>query len=534
MTQVERATSRPLAREPERVRFAAQVGVARPRVRRHQAQPVGRLRARLVGLDLVGAWGGWLVALSIASTRSLGEAVVASLAAASFMAVLTALVAATQQLYKARICSVRSVEVGRLARVAVVSALVAAMAGRSDVSPISGAAAVAGAGCAFLALAGFRGIFAGWLRMRRSQGRFARPVCVFGTNDEAEDLVHLLTDHPELGYRVVGVVGDSFTWRGRIPGLAPMSADLDPVGSVRALGASGVVVALSAFSSEESDRLVKQLIDGGLHVQVSSGLKRIGHRRMRVSPLAHQVMFYVEPHQLSRWQARGKRAIDVVLSSVALLVTLPVMALAALAIKVEDRGPIFYRQARVGLGGRIFEVVKLRSMVLDASEKLPALLSSNEREGPLFKMAEDPRVTRVGAFLRETSIDELPQLFNVLRGQMSLVGPRPALPSEVARFDEDLKDRADVRPGITGLWQVEARDNPSFRAYRRLDLFYVDNWSMGLDLVIMLATVRTLTIRAVRAIRAVVPLSRTTSPVALSAQAEVEPSEGALGGFASS
>jgi lipopolysaccharide/colanic/teichoic acid biosynthesis glycosyltransferase len=173
----------------------------------------------------------------------------------------------------------------------------------------------------------------------------------------------------------------------------------------------------------------------------------------------------------------------------------------ALMIKLSDKGPVFFKQVRVGLNGEEFKVLKFRTMVVDAEAKLLELQQTNERSGPLFKMDRDPRITRVGRLLRETSLDELPQLFNVFKGEMSLVGPRPALPSEVAQFDQRLLERTKVPPGITGLWQSEARDNPSFTAYRRLDLFYVDNWSVTLDLVILLATAEQVLAKGLRSLR---------------------------------
>jgi lipopolysaccharide/colanic/teichoic acid biosynthesis glycosyltransferase len=157
-------------------------------------------------------------------------------------------------------------------------------------------------------------------------------------------------------------------------------------------------------------------------------------------------------------------------------------------VKLQDGGPVFFKQVRVGRGGETFKVYKFRTMVVDAEARLAELLEQNVRTGPLFKMERDPRITRVGRFLRSSSFDELPQLLNVLKGEMSLVGPRPALPREVESFDDELMTRTKALPGITGLWQVEARDNPSFSAYRRLDLFYVHNWSLSLDLIILLAT----------------------------------------------
>jgi lipopolysaccharide/colanic/teichoic acid biosynthesis glycosyltransferase len=184
---------------------------------------------------------------------------------------------------------------------------------------------------------------------------------------------------------------------------------------------------------------------------------------------------------------------------IALVLTAPVLLLAALAIKLNDGGPVFYVQPRVGRDGRLFGFLKLRTMVVGADRIRPQAGSENARTGPLFKAPDDPRVTRVGRFLRASSIDELPQLLNVMWGDMTLVGPRPALPSEVEEFDEELLQRNRVRPGITGLWQVEARDNPSFAAYRRLDLFYIENWTLSLDVIILILTVQHVVARSLRA-----------------------------------
>jgi len=168
----------------------------------------------------------------------------------------------------------------------------------------------------------------------------------------------------------------------------------------------------------------------------------------------------------------------------------PVILLLALAVKVNDRGPVFFRQVRVGRNGKLFRCLKFRTMVVDAEAKLAALQQTNERSGPLFKMERDPRVTRVGARLRRWSLDELPQLVNVLLGQMSLVGPRPALPDEVASYDLDPRRRLAVKPGITGLWQVSGRSDLTWAESVRLDLRYVDNWSLRLDLAILSRTVQ--------------------------------------------
>jgi lipopolysaccharide/colanic/teichoic acid biosynthesis glycosyltransferase len=179
------------------------------------------------------------------------------------------------------------------------------------------------------------------------------------------------------------------------------------------------------------------------------------------------------------------------------------MLMAAIAVKVSDGGPVLFSQTRIGRAGAPFVIHKFRTMVVDAEQRLTEVAHRNEREGgPLFKLDHDPRVTPVGRFLRATSIDELPQLFDVIAGSMSLVGPRPALPSEARQFDARLTGRHDVRPGITGLWQVEGRDQPSFDAYRRCDVYYVENWSLRLDLAILARTVPTVLGRAWHSVRA--------------------------------
>jgi exopolysaccharide biosynthesis polyprenyl glycosylphosphotransferase len=455
------------------------------------------LRALQIGLDGITAGLTWLIVLVIVLRHAPvdGIAIIAT-----GTALVTCAFAWSQRLYQARVSAVRSHETVRVFRVALVSGLIALGIGKLFGGIVTPVAAEIGAAVLVLSLAGVRTMFTEWLRVARLRGSFVRPVCVIGSDDEAEDLVRLLGDHPELGYRVAAVVGEPAEWGSRLPGVTFLAAGHDPAGAVAATGATGVVVTASALSSAGRDRLIRSFIRRGLHVQISAGLSRVGHQRLRVAPLAHQLAFYVEPPQLSGGQAALKRALDLFLASGLLVLTAPLMALAALLIKAEDRGPVFYRQERVGRDGQTFHLMKLRTMVPDAATRVPELAALNERQGPLFKVSNDPRITRVGRFLRSSSIDELPQLVNVLRGEMSLVGPRPALPSEVAQFDQDLLERSRVMPGITGLWQVEARENPSFHAYRRLDLFYVDNWTVGLDLCIMGATARMLATRVVSAL----------------------------------
>lgn len=185
----------------------------------------------------------------------------------------------------------------------------------------------------------------------------------------------------------------------------------------------------------------------------------------------------------------AKRALDIALSATALLVLLPVVVVLAAIVRLDSQGPALFRQPRVGLAGREFMMLKFRSMVQGAEQLKAAIEDANEADGLLFKMANDPRVTRVGSWLRRYSLDEIPQLLNVLRGEMSLVGPRPALPSEVAAYDAQTAARLTVKPGLTGPWQVSDRHRSSFEDYVRLDLDYVQSWSVTGDLALLARTV---------------------------------------------
>jgi lipopolysaccharide/colanic/teichoic acid biosynthesis glycosyltransferase len=184
-----------------------------------------------------------------------------------------------------------------------------------------------------------------------------------------------------------------------------------------------------------------------------------------------------------------KRALDIAVSAMALVVLSPIVAILSLWIRLRDGAPVLFRQTRVGEHGRPFKVVKFRTMIPDAEERLAELEELNEIQGHAFKVTDDPRVTRTGGFLRALSLDELPQLWNVLRGEMSLVGPRPPLPREVDGYDIWHRRRLSMKPGITGLWQVAARREPEFDRWVRMDLEYIDRWSLWLDFKIMARTI---------------------------------------------
>ncbi len=313
-------------------------------------------------------------------------------------------------------------------------------------------------------------------------------VVVVGTGHEAKELAELVADHPEARFELAGVVGNL--------GVAERNglADLwiGPTGRLIELmhqhEVSAAVVTATGFRGEQFRNITRELFGSGYDVHLTTGVSRMWEGRFDVRSLAHEPLIVMGRNNPPQWQRAGKRAVDIVGSALALLVASPIMIATAACIWIEDRGPVTYTARRAGHKGTFFNMYKFRSMVTNADELKQEIAEQNERSGPLFKISDDPRITRVGKFIRETSIDELPQLFNVLRGDMSLVGPRPALPEEEAAFDEELRERFKVRPGITGLWQVEARSNAAFNAYRRLDLHYVENWNLGLDLRILLAT----------------------------------------------
>ncbi|HZJ28084.1 MAG TPA: sugar transferase [Acidimicrobiia bacterium] len=448
------------------------------------------MRTILLSLDVFAIATAWLIMLAVPGefTRSLQGNPVRLVIEVLVITVASVAVIASQRLYLARVCGVRAVENARLARASAVSGVVAVLIAAQLSTDLSLVRAGVGAVLTFVLLSIARGMYTAWLKRGRTQGRFCRPVVLVGAGSEAEDLYRLVENHPELGYRIVGVVGPArelHAWSPKVDRIG----DFDDVFDVLDAGqANSVILATSDVPSDEMNQMTRALLRRDVHVHLSSGLRGIAQSRIRALPLAHEPLFYLEAHSLAPWQRWVKRLIDLAVSGLLLVLLSPILVAAAIAVKLGDRGPVLFRQERVGLDGRHFTLFKMRTMVADAEARFVDVSVDNQRTGPLFKLARDPRRTRVGHILERTSIDELPQLINVLRGEMSLVGPRPALPHEVEQFDEELLDRQNVAPGITGLWQAEGRDNPEFDVYRRLDLFYVENWSVSLDLAIILAT----------------------------------------------
>ena len=258
---------------------------------------------------------------------------------------------------------------------------------------------------------------------------------------------------------------------------------------------------VGALETAELNDLVRELQAAKVHIHLSNGVRGINYRRLRAVPIAHEPLFYVEQVTLQRRQIMAKRALDLVGAFVGLILASPLLAAIALSIKLNDRGPVFFKQTRVGQDGEHFKVFKFRTMVVDAEAKLRELQATNERTGPLFKMDRDPRVTRVGRLPAGDQPRRTPPADQRAAGRDE---PRRA-PAGAARrrppsSTNGCSSAPRCRRASPGMWQVEARDNPSFSAYRRLDLFYVDNWSISLDFVILIATVEQVVAKAVRSI----------------------------------
>jgi exopolysaccharide biosynthesis polyprenyl glycosylphosphotransferase len=343
-------------------------------------------------------------------------------------------------------------------------------------------------GLAALACVGAeRFIVRDWFRRRRDRGVGLRRVLIIGTNKEALELRQTLRER-KLGYDVIAFISPDATTKDTLDGLAVYPGMANTVEIAKSLDARGVVFATSALDMGAENGMMRSLLDTGLHVEMTSGLRDVAPERVTVRPLGRHPVVYLEPPRRHGWRGVAKQLFDVVAAGMILLISLPVVAVCAVIVKLTSKGPAFFAQERVGRDAKSFNVYKLRTMVADAEKQLVDLREHNEADGPLFKISNDPRVTPFGRFLRKFSLDELPQMWNVVKGDMSLVGPRPALPREVAEWGDEVFDRLRVRPGITGMWQVSGRSDSSFEEYLRLDLYYVDNWSILVDVAILLRT----------------------------------------------
>lgn len=342
-----------------------------------------------------------------------------------------------------------------------------------------------------------RFVIRSWLTRQRITGRCLSRVVVLGERNEVEEMMGKIRTKPASPYLIVGAALVSRNANG------PMVVDgqqVPVVTDVKSLApfldATEPDIVFVAGPVPGGNEFVRDLAwsleKTGVHLILASGPTTIAANRINACPAPGLSLFHVQLPRYRGCKHVVKRIVDVVLSSCALVILAPVFVILAVLVVMDSPGPAFFRQERVGCGERTFTMYKFRSMVQTAESELVGLAGHNEGAGLLFKMRNDPRVTRVGHWLRRLSLDELPQLWNVLRGDMSLVGPRPPLPSEVAEYEEALHRRLKVKPGLTGLWQVNGRSDLSWKESIRLDLYYVENWSLLGDLLIMLQTVRVL------------------------------------------
>ncbi|HET7482186.1 MAG TPA: sugar transferase [Actinomycetota bacterium] len=326
--------------------------------------------------------------------------------------------------------------------------------------------------------------------MRRRGGDVTRTI-VLGANHEATTMVRTLEREKYLGYDIIGFVDDALPTGHELPGggqIIGSTPDLKRLIDENHIGL--VLVAATAFEAARLNRLFWELQGMDVDLQVTSGTLDLMASRMIVQSVAGVPLLYVRRTGMDKLQRTMKRTLDIVGSAGGLLLLSPFLLAMALWIKKDSEGPVFFKQVRVGRDGRHFTCWKFRTMVKDAEEKRAELEHLSEGPGLLFKLKEDPRVTGAGKTLRRYSLDELPQLWNVLRGDMSLVGPRPALPAEVEQYDDWVRNRLLVKPGMTGLWQVSGRTETTFADYVRFDLFYIQNWSLSLDLWVLWRTLR--------------------------------------------
>lgn len=329
-----------------------------------------------------------------------------------------------------------------------------------------------------------------WLHRLRASGRCMSTVVAVGHRQAVSDLITELRRDKYHGMTVVAacVAGQDDQ---RLVAGVPVFGGLNDIATVvrRCAADSVAVLGCPELDAVKLRALAWELEKTGTDLCVAPALLDVAGPRTTVRPVAGLTLLHVDHPQLSGPRLILKDLFDRSVAGLALVLLAPVLAVLALAIRLSDRGPALFTQIRVGKEGRSFRIYKFRTMVVDAEQRKAELIANNDSDGVLFKMRRDPRVTAVGERLRRWSVDELPQLVNVFRGEMSLVGPRPALPAEAAEYAEHVRRRLVVKPGLTGLWQVNGRSDLSWEESVRLDLRYVENWSFALDLQILWKTV---------------------------------------------
>jgi exopolysaccharide biosynthesis polyprenyl glycosylphosphotransferase len=330
------------------------------------------------------------------------------------------------------------------------------------------------------------------LHRQRALGRHTKRVIVVGRGGAVLELVQRLRREKYAGFDVIAacVTPEDRTRVADVVGV-PVGGLDDVVKTAARLNADTIAVTSASETAAQYLRQLSWQLEGtGIELLVAPGLMEVAGPRLHIRPFEGLPLLSVEQPRFEGWTRLVKGAVDRGLAAAAILLLAPVLVGIAVAVRMTSTGPVLFRQERVGVNGQTFTMLKFRSMVVDADRRLEALQADNISDGLLFKMRDDPRVTSVGKWLRRLSLDELPQLLNVLAGTMSLVGPRPPLPNEVANYDSQVRRRLLVKPGLTGLWQISGRSDLPWDEAVRLDLRYVENWSLTLDLLILWKTCR--------------------------------------------
>ncbi len=325
----------------------------------------------------------------------------------------------------------------------------------------------------------------------RSKGIGVERVLIVGAGDVGRAVMRTIMARRDLGYVCVGFVDDDpskgNTDLGRVKALGGLE-NIPKV--IQREGVDLVIITLPWMYHRKILNIVRQCEREHVEARIVPDVFQLSLSRVQVEMLDGVPLLGLRgDRRMNPTRLLAKRALDLTLIFLIAPIALLLMAVVAVAVKLDSPGPVLFRQKRVGLNGREFEILKFRSMVKDAEKQKAALMKLNEASGPLFKIHNDPRVTRVGKIIRRLSLDELPQLINVIRGEMSLVGPRPGTPEEVAQYEPWQMQRLEAPPGITGLWQVSGRSDVPFEEMCLLDIYYIENWSLGLDLQILARTV---------------------------------------------
>jgi len=381
-------------------------------------------------------------------------------------------------------------EIGRAVFLASVTLLVVAHIGRWPTITLETAATVGLIG--FALIGGMRVLLRLNLRRLRLRGHNLKTLLIVGGGPRARWFANEIRQRTNLGYRIIGYVDDETNFNGHGVKGVPRLGDVEDLPSIIANDVIDEVFVALPIKSQYSqiERAINLLEEQGIMVHLLSD--NFPHRlaRSRASEFEGTPLLSLHSAPAMTWRTEIKRLIDVVVAAIMLVLLFPLLAFVALAIKLDSKGPVFFIQGRVGFNKRRFRMIKFRTMCVDAEARMQEIEHLNEKSGPIFKISKDPRTTRLGKWLRKASIDELPQLINVLLGDMSIVGPRPLSVRDALRMEEAWqKRRFSVKPGLTCLWQVSGRSNLSFEQWMELDLEYIDRWSLGLDGMILLRTI---------------------------------------------